>query len=102
MPYFAISVDPPDVNKSFAQSLGVGFPLLSDPTKKIILGATLCHAAFVFTLNAGSAALAETNTEPRNAKETKDTKETWRTTGPLAGRDGANGAATQTTAIERL
>jgi peroxiredoxin Q/BCP len=28
-------VDPPDVNKSFAQSLGVDFPLLSDPTKKI-------------------------------------------------------------------
>jgi thioredoxin-dependent peroxiredoxin len=33
--YFAISVDPPDVNKSFAESLGVDFPLLSDPTKKV-------------------------------------------------------------------
>ena len=28
-------MDPPEVNKSFAQSLGVDFPLLSDPTKKI-------------------------------------------------------------------
>ena len=34
MAYFGISVDPPDVNKSFAQSLGVDYPLLSDPTKK--------------------------------------------------------------------
>jgi hypothetical protein len=34
--------------------------------------------------------------------DTKDTKKTERATDPLAGRDGANGAATQTTAIERL
>lgn len=31
--YFAISVDPVDVNRKFAQSLGVDYPLLSDPTK---------------------------------------------------------------------
>jgi len=37
-----------------------------------------------------------------DAKETKDTKKTGRATGPLAGREGTNGAATQTTAIERL
>ncbi len=35
MAYFAISVDPPDTNKSFAQALGVDYPLLSDPTKKV-------------------------------------------------------------------
>jgi thioredoxin-dependent peroxiredoxin len=33
--YFAISVDPQDVNRKFAQSLGVDYPLLSDPTKAI-------------------------------------------------------------------
>jgi thioredoxin-dependent peroxiredoxin len=31
--YFAISVDAPDVNRKFAQSLGIDYPLLSDPTK---------------------------------------------------------------------
>lgn len=35
MAYFAISVDPPDVNKAFAQSLGVDYPLLSDPSKTV-------------------------------------------------------------------
>ena len=33
MAYFAISVDAPDVNRKFAQSLGIDYPLLSDPTK---------------------------------------------------------------------
>jgi peroxiredoxin Q/BCP len=28
-------VDPPGTNKSFAQSLGADYPLLSDPTKKV-------------------------------------------------------------------
>jgi len=31
--HFAISVDPPETNKAFAQSLGVDYPMLSDPTK---------------------------------------------------------------------
>jgi len=31
--HFSISVDKPETNKSFAQSLGVDYPLLSDPTK---------------------------------------------------------------------
>ena len=35
MAYFAISVDPPATNKSFAQGLGVDYPLLSDPAKKV-------------------------------------------------------------------
>ena len=35
MAYFAISVDPPEVNAKFAQSLGVDYPLLSDPTKAV-------------------------------------------------------------------
>ena len=33
--YFAISVDPPATNKSFAETLGVDYPLLSDPSKKV-------------------------------------------------------------------
>ncbi len=35
MAYFAISVDPPATNKSFAQGLGVDYPLLSDPTRAV-------------------------------------------------------------------
>jgi thioredoxin-dependent peroxiredoxin len=33
--HFAISVDTPETNKAFAQSLGVDYPLLSDPTKQV-------------------------------------------------------------------
>ena len=33
MAHFSVSVDKPETNKSFAQSLGVDYPLLSDPTK---------------------------------------------------------------------
>jgi len=33
--YFAISVDSEETNKTFAQSLGVDYPLLSDPSKRI-------------------------------------------------------------------
>jgi peroxiredoxin Q/BCP len=33
--YFAISVDPPDTNKAFGRSLGLDYPLLSDPFKSI-------------------------------------------------------------------
>ena len=35
MSYFAISVDSPETNKAFAQSLAVDYPLLSDPTKQV-------------------------------------------------------------------
>jgi peroxiredoxin Q/BCP len=30
-----VSVDTPETNKSFAQSLGVDYPLLSDPSKEV-------------------------------------------------------------------
>jgi peroxiredoxin Q/BCP len=33
--YFGISVDQPETNRKFAQSLGVDYPLLSDPTKTV-------------------------------------------------------------------
>jgi thioredoxin-dependent peroxiredoxin len=33
--YFAISVDPPETNRAFARSLGVDYPLLSDPARRV-------------------------------------------------------------------
>jgi peroxiredoxin Q/BCP len=35
--YFAISVDPAETNKAFAQTLGVDFPLLSDPARRVAM-----------------------------------------------------------------
>ena len=35
MAYFAISVDSAETNKTFAQNLGVDYPLLSDPTRAV-------------------------------------------------------------------
>lgn len=35
MTYFAISVDSPETNRTFAQSLGVDYPFLSDPSKTV-------------------------------------------------------------------
>ena len=35
MAYFSVSIDTPETNKSFAQSLGLDYPLLSDPTKAV-------------------------------------------------------------------
>jgi peroxiredoxin Q/BCP len=33
--YFSVSVDTPETNKAFAQSLGLDYPLLSDPSKEV-------------------------------------------------------------------
>jgi thioredoxin-dependent peroxiredoxin len=43
--YFGASVDTPETNARFAESLGVGYPILSDPTKMVaraygVLGAS--------------------------------------------------------------
>ena len=35
MRYFAASVDTPEANARFAASLGIGYPILSDPTKDV-------------------------------------------------------------------
>ncbi len=35
MAYFGASVDPADTNKKFAESLGLDYPLLSDPDKGV-------------------------------------------------------------------
>lgn len=33
--YFAVSVDPLETNKAFAESLGVDYPILSDPDRHV-------------------------------------------------------------------
>jgi peroxiredoxin Q/BCP len=33
--FFAASVDPPETNKQFAESLGLDYPILSDPGKEV-------------------------------------------------------------------
>ena len=43
--YFAASVDTPETNAQFAQSLGIDYPILSDPSKTVaraygVLGAS--------------------------------------------------------------
>ena len=35
MTYFAASVDTPEDNKKFAESLGLDYPILSDPAKQV-------------------------------------------------------------------
>ena len=35
MRYFGASVDTPETNARFAESLGAGYPILSDPTKMV-------------------------------------------------------------------
>ena len=45
MRYFGASVDTPETNARFADSLGAGYPILSDPTKTVaraygVLGAS--------------------------------------------------------------
>ena len=35
MAVYAASCDPPDLNKKFAESLGLDYPILSDPTKAV-------------------------------------------------------------------
>ena len=35
MAYFAISVDPPETSKAFAESLDIDYPLLSDPSRDV-------------------------------------------------------------------
>lgn len=35
MVYYAASVDPPETNKAFAESLSLDYPVLSDPEKKV-------------------------------------------------------------------
>ena len=50
MKYFMISVDDPETNQEFAESLESGFPLLSNPTKEVAeaYGVVTAERAFPF------------------------------------------------------
>lgn len=55
--YFAASVDTPETNAEFAASLGIDFPILSDPTKATAraygaLGATGLASRWTFYIGA--------------------------------------------------
>ena len=57
MQYFAASVDSVDANRTFAASLGVPYPILSDPTKEVaraygVIGATGFASRWTFYIGA--------------------------------------------------
>ena len=57
MRYFGASVDTPETNARFAQSLGIGYPILSDPTKAVaraygVLGASGLASRWTFLIGA--------------------------------------------------
>jgi len=55
--YFAASVDSPETNARFARSLGIDYPILSDPTKEVaraygVLGASGYASRWTFYIGA--------------------------------------------------
>ena len=57
MEYFAASVDSPETNARFARSLGIDYPILSDPTKEVaraygVLGASGYASRWTFYIGA--------------------------------------------------
>jgi thioredoxin-dependent peroxiredoxin len=61
--YFAASVDPPETNARFAASLGLDYPILSDPTKDTaraygVLGASGFAQRWTFFIGADGRLLA--------------------------------------------
>ena len=57
MQYFAASVDTPDVNARFAESLGIDYPILSDADKRVaraygVLSATGFASRWTFFVGA--------------------------------------------------
>jgi peroxiredoxin Q/BCP len=61
--YFAASVDGPETNAKFATSLGVGYPILSDPTRDTaraygVLGANGFAARRTFYIDVNGRILA--------------------------------------------
>ena len=55
--YFAASVDPADTNRRFARSLGIDYPILSDPSKSVaraygVLGASGYASRWTFFIGA--------------------------------------------------
>ena len=61
--YFAASVDAPETNARFARSLGIDYPILSDPTKEVaraygVLGASGYASRWTFYIGADGRLLA--------------------------------------------
>ena len=61
--YFAASVDAPETNTRFARSLGIDYPILSDPTKEVaraygVLGASGYASRWTFYIGADGRLLA--------------------------------------------
>jgi peroxiredoxin Q/BCP len=61
--YFAASVDSPETNARFARSLGIDYPILSDPTKEVaraygVLGASGYASRWTFYIGADGRLLA--------------------------------------------
>jgi peroxiredoxin Q/BCP len=61
--YFAASVDSPETNARFARSLGVDYPILSDPAKEVaraygVLGASGYASRWTFYIGADGHLLA--------------------------------------------
>ena len=61
--YFAASVDSPETNTRFARSLGIDYPILSDPTKEVaraygVLGASGYASRWTFYIGADGRLLA--------------------------------------------
>ncbi|GAB4245881.1 MAG: hypothetical protein Kow00109_21930 [Acidobacteriota bacterium] len=50
MAYFAASVDDPETNHKFAESLGADYPILSDPTKETARAFGVLHESGNFAL----------------------------------------------------
>ena len=61
--YFAASVDSPEANARFARSLGIDYPILSDPAKEVaraygVLGASGYASRWTFYIGADGRLLA--------------------------------------------
>ena len=61
--YFAASVDSPETNAKFARSLGIDYPILSDPTKDVaraygVLGASGYASRWTFYIGADGRLIA--------------------------------------------
>lgn len=48
--YFAASVDDPDTNRKFAESLGADYPILSDPSKETARAFGVLHESGDFAM----------------------------------------------------
>jgi peroxiredoxin Q/BCP len=69
--YFAASCDDPDTNKKFAESLGLDYPILSDPTKAVakaygVLGAIgVPSRTTIYIDGAGKIAFVDKDVKPK-------------------------------------